>query len=200
MSDDGYTNLNRSMLTDVVAALPIEALSQDEMDGLFFMREEEKLAHDVYVALFGMWDRQVFDNISASELTHTEAVLVLLDKYELGDPAASSGAGEFVNTDLQALYAAFVETGEGSMLDALRVGAAIEEVDIIDLQNQLDTSVDNQDIELVYQNLMKGSRNHLRAFVRNLSQLGEIYTPQYMDSDVYDDIINDAIERGQWGG
>ncbi len=197
VDDNGYTDLDRGALTDVIGGMAVEDLNDDEISGLLFMREEEKLAHDVYVALYGMWSRQVFDNISSSEMTHTNAVLVLIDKYELTDPAASSAAGEFVNTDLQNLYDTFVEAGETSMLEAMRVGAAIEEVDIIDLQTQLDNYVDNADITLVYENLMKGSRNHLRAFVRNLTQLGETYTPQYMSVEDYNAIINSDIERGR---
>ncbi len=197
VDDNGYTNLNRGILTDVVGAMAKEDLSDDEISGLLFMREEEKLAHDVYETLFGMWSRQVFDNISSSELTHTNAVLVLIDKYELTDPAASMAAGEFVNADLQNLYDTFVETGEASMIEAMRVGAAIEEVDILDLQSQLDDYVDNADITLVYENLLKGSRNHLRAFVRNMAQLGETYTPRYLSVEEFESIINSAIERGR---
>ncbi len=197
VDDNGYTDLDRGALTDVIGGMAVEDLNDDEISGLLFMREEEKLAHDVYVALYGMWSRQVFDNISSSEMTHTNAVLVLIDKYELTDPAASSAAGEFVNTDLQNLYDTFVEAGETSMLEAMRVGAAIEEVDIIDIQTQRDNYVDNADITLVYENLMKGSRNHLRAFVRNLTQLGETYTPQYLSVEDYNAIINSDIERGR---
>ena len=45
----------------------------------------------------------------------------------------------------------------------LLVGALIEEVDINDIQKELDEHVDNQDIVFVYDNLINGSYNHLRA-------------------------------------
>lgn len=196
VDDNGYTRFNRGALEDVIHALPKETLSEAETASLLFMREEEKLARDVYLTLYDRWSRQVFDHISESEETHTEAVLLLIDKYDLTDPAAGHAVGAFTNQDLQALYDTFVARGEASLVEALKVGAAIEEIDILDLQQALDQVVDNQDITFVYENLMKGSRNHLRAFVRNLTQLGVDYTPQYLSQDQYEAIIDSPMERG----
>lgn len=65
--------------------------------------------------------------------------------------------------------------GSQSLADALKVGVAIEEIDILDLQTRL-AQTDNADIELVYGNLLKGSHNHLRAFTSTLQrQTGEMY-------------------------
>lgn len=66
-----------------VINLPIEELTQDEINGLLIMREEEKLAHDVYITLYNKWKLNVFQNISKSELTHTEAVKYLIERYKL---------------------------------------------------------------------------------------------------------------------
>jgi len=60
------------------------------------------------------------------------------------------------------------------LADALRVDALVEEVDIIDLEKYI-AQTDNEDLILVYQNLLKGSQNHLRAFSSTLErQTGEI--------------------------
>jgi tRNA isopentenyl-2-thiomethyl-A-37 hydroxylase MiaE len=80
------------------------------------------------------------------------------------------------------------------LIDALLVGAVIEEIDLIDIQNLVDTLEGNEDIVLVYENLMKGSRNHLRAFVSSLEKQGETYQPQYLSQDVYDAIIHAGSE------
>ncbi len=56
--------------------------------------------------------------------------------------------------------------------------------------------MDNQDITYVYENLMKGSRNHSRAFTRTLSRQGVIYTPQVLDAEAYKAIISGEWERG----
>ena len=197
VDDNGYTRFNRGALEDAINALPKEDLSAAETASLLFMREEEKLARDVYLTLYDQWVRHVFDNISESEETHTEAVLLLIDKYDLTDPAGGNQVGVFINENLQALHDTFVVQGDASLIEALKAGAAIEEVDIVDLLQALDQTVDNQDVVLVYENLMKGSRNHLRAFVRNLTQLGVDYTPHYLSQDQYEAILSSPVERGR---
>ena len=160
------------------------------------MREEEKLARDVYLTLYEKWNLAILNNIASAEQTHMEAVKTLMDRYGLDDPAADQDVGEFTNQDLQTLYDQLVEQGSKSLVDALNVGAAIEEIDILDLQKYL-AQTDKADIEIVYESLMKGSRNHLRSFVSVLEKNGEIYQPQYLGQDAYDAIVNTPIERGR---
>ncbi|MCB8990071.1 MAG: DUF2202 domain-containing protein [Ardenticatenaceae bacterium] len=184
--------------TNQTAAAPATTttgtLTEDEIDSLTFMREEEKLAHDVYVTLYDMWGSQVFINIAASEQTHTDTILGLLELYNLPDPAVGNDIGVFTNTTLQNLYDQLISQGSQSLLEALRVGAAIEEIDIIDLENRLATTT-NYDITTAYQNLLSGSENHLRSFVSTIErQVGEVYTPQYLSQEAYD-----AILSGQTG-
>ena len=181
----------------------ISLLSDAEIEGILYMREEEKLARDVYLTLYEVWGLPVFENIARSEATHMEAVRTLIDRYGLADPAAAE-VGVFTNPTLQGLYDQLVADGRTSLADALRVGAAIEEIDILDLQERL-AQTDQADIELVYENLMKGSRNHLRAFASTLTrQTGETYQPQYLDPASYESIVNSAREtnagQGQGGG
>ncbi len=139
------------------------------------MREEEKLAHDVYVTLYAQWGLPVFQNISQSEQAHTEAVKALLERYGVADPATGT-VGTFSNPELQALYTDLVARGSQSLVEALKVGVAIEELDILDLQERL-AQTDNADIQQVFNNLLQGSNNHLSAFTRALSnQTGETYS------------------------
>ncbi|MCP4457387.1 MAG: DUF2202 domain-containing protein [Cytophagales bacterium] len=180
-------------LTEQINVLPKEPLSEAEASALLFMREEEKLARDVYDYMYDTWGAKPFSNISVSEQKHMDAVLQLIDKYELNDPAGNNQPGIFVNTDLQQLYNALISQGEISLEQAFRVGAAIEEIDIIDLRV---AAVDNQDIILVFDNLEKGSRNHIRAYVSNLENLNVTYLPQFMSQEDYDEIINSPMERG----
>ena len=172
-------------------------ISPDEAAALQFMREEEKLAHDVYVTLYEKWGLRIFNNIQRSEQQHSDAVAVLLDRYDVTDPTAGNDAGEFADAKLQALYEKLVAQGGASVAEALRVGAAIEEIDILDLQERL-AETDNAAIEQVYNNLLAGSENHLRAFVSNLKiQTGETYAPQYLSQAAYDAI---ASATGGAGG
>ncbi|RJP66237.1 MAG: DUF2202 domain-containing protein [Ignavibacteriales bacterium] len=170
--------------------LPAQELSNEEKEGIILMREEEKLARDVYHVLYSVWNSNVFNNISLSEQRHTDAVKRIIEKYQLTDPVADDANGVFTNNTLKTLYAQLTEAGKTSLVDGLKVGAAIEEIDILDLQHQLNEVVDNQDIQLVYKNLMLGSYNHLKSFVKNLSVQGITYSPQYLDEETYNSIIN----------
>jgi hypothetical protein len=193
----GNSSFSSPALGVSLAALPIEALSVVEKESLAFMREEEKLAHDVYAQLDLRWsaNTRVFGNIAKSETTHAEAVRQLLLRYGLADPAATTAAGTFQNTVLQGLYTQLTATGAISLVDAWKVGAAIEEIDMVDINKAL-PGIDNQDIVLVYQSLLKGSRNHLRSFVSNLAILGVVYVPQYMPLADYQAIVSTPMERG----
>jgi len=187
---------------DTAPSTPAELVAPGDLDdteaeGLLFMREEEKLARDVYITLYDLWGTAVFDNIASSEQTHMDAIKTLLDRYSLEDPAAGQGVGEFTNPDLQALYDQLVAQGSQSLVEALRVGAAIEEIDILDLQEYI-AQTDNADLQQVYQSLLQGSENHLRAFVSVLERQGESYQPQYFSQEAYDAII--SADSGRGGG
>lgn len=167
------------------------SLSAEEAESLIFMREEEKLARDVYQALYSQWGVQTFQNIAASEQVHMDAVKTLLDRYGLTDPAVAQ-AGVFTNPDLQALYDQLIARGSQSLAEALKVGAAVEEIDILDLEKRL-TQIDNMDIQQMFNNLLNGSKNHLRAFSSALkAQTGETYSPQYLSDEVYQAIMNET--------
>lgn len=188
-------DINKEILQAQIAALPKEDLNADELASLSFMREEEKLARDVYTTLYNKWGANPFTNIAKSEQTHMDAVLILLNKYAIPDPVGSNAVGVFNNVTLQNLYNQLVATGNISLLDAFKVGATIEDLDIFDLNKAL-LKIDNQDIKLVYNNLNKGSRNHMRSFYKNILNSGGSYTPQFISQSDFDAIINSDMERG----
>ncbi|MGQ8335287.1 DUF2202 domain-containing protein [Sunxiuqinia sp. A32] len=172
-------------------------VTDDEIAGLIWMREEEKLAADLYTSFYDEFGLRIFGNISNSEHTHMTAVLVLLDAFEIDDPA-SDELGVFSNADLQEAYTNLKESGDVSLVEALKVGAYVEEMDILDLEEQLE-EVENENIRLVYENLLRGSRNHLRAFTRVLAQNDVIYSPQLLTEEYYSDVISGEMERGNSG-
>lgn len=161
------------------------SLTTADVDSLLYMREEEKLAHDVYVTLYNLWGAPLFNNIAASEQNHTEMVLALLNQYGLADPAAGNGVGEFTNSELQALYDDLVSQGSQSYEAALLVGGLIEEVDIADLRAELETT-NVAAIQQVYQSLLSASGNHLNGFANAYENAtGNAYTAQWLsDADV----------------
>jgi hypothetical protein len=181
-----------------VLDIPASDLSADETAALLFMREEEKLARDVYNFLYTAWGQPTFQNIAASEQMHMDELKVLLDRYALTDPALAPG--QFTDPNLQALYTQLTTQGSLSLGDALKVGAAIEEIDILDLQTRM-TQTDNADIQQVYTNLMNGSYNHLQSFASVLlTQTGETYQPQYLSAEQYQTILSSASGNGNGGG
>ena len=58
----------------------IEGLSSEEMDDLLYMREEEKLARDVYIKLYEKWGASIFDNISNAERRHMDTMLTMIER------------------------------------------------------------------------------------------------------------------------
>lgn len=175
------------------------ALSQTEQQDLLFMREEEKLARDVYLSLYDQWGLPVFQNIAGAEQRHTDRIKALLNTYQLTDPVSNDSRGVFENPELQTLYNQLIAKGMQSAVDALEVGALIEETDIKDLQDAIARSNVGQ-LDQVYANLMRGSRNHLRAFAGNLNQRGISYTSTVLPQSEFDAIANSDRERGGHGG
>lgn len=186
-----YLNVTRADIDTTTQS----SLSQTDIDGLVFMREEEKLARDVYTALYKQWGVRAFDNISQSESTHMAAVKSILDAYGIADPVGANDYGVFTNQTLQGLYTALVAQGSTSALDALMVGAEIEDLDIKDLQRYV-AQTTNPDIIRVYQNLMKGSRNHLRTFVGLVQAQGSTYEARHLTQEEVGAIVSSPRERG----
>ena len=144
------------------SAIAVQPLNTEEATHLLYIREEEKLALDIYQALFSKWQVRIFSNIAVSEQRHFDAVGTLISRYKLTDPAQET-AGVFTNPDLQASYYQLIAKGSTSLLDALQVGVTIEETDIDDLTAAIAVT-DNRDVLTVYGNLLNGSLNHLSAF------------------------------------
>jgi hypothetical protein len=163
------SEMNSSSLEKAIAATAPSDISPEERASMIFMREEEKVARDVYITMYQRWGHRTFNNISRSEEVHMRAILILLSRYGIPDPVGTNGVGVFTDPHLQDLYNQLIALGNTSLLDALRVGVLIEETDIDDLEAGI-ALADNRDILLVYNNLMQASHNHLRAFNANIGQ------------------------------
>ncbi|TNF56245.1 MAG: DUF2202 domain-containing protein [Gammaproteobacteria bacterium] len=181
------------------SACPVQPLSAAESDTLTFMREEEKMARDVYLTLNKIWGLPPFSNIAAAEQKHMDAVKAKLDKYRLPDPAQTA-IGDFQDKELEKLYDKLLARGDDTYLDALWVGGLIEEMDIEDLEDAI-AATTQTDLAQVYASLLCGSRNHLRAFAATIERHGLVYEAQHLDQEVVDAIIDSPMERrGACGG
>jgi len=192
VDDAGVTSVGAEELRASLSRMPTSTLTSQQIGDLLWMREEEKLAHDVYAALYDKWQLPILDKIASAEQTHTDAIAQLLERYSLDDPAAGEPAGLFTKPDLQKAYDDFTAQGRQSLVAALTVGATVEEMDIFDLQQR---ATDTPDVGLVYAVTLMASRNHLRLFVADLAQRGVTYTPTYISQDEYNEIISSPIER-----
>lgn len=186
---------NNDMFNSLLYQLPEQSIESWEAENLIHLIEEEKLARDVYLTLAEKWDLPVFANIAESEGRHMQAVLTLLTKYDLPSPVQSDEIGVFSNVKFQELYMMLVEKGSQSLVNALIVGATIEDMDIADIQEMLGKT-DNEDMKILFQNLMRGSRNHMRSFYSNLLLYGGTYQPEYITAEEFESIINSDMERG----
>ena len=170
-------------------------ISEEEKADLLYMREEEKLARDTYLTLYEVWNLTVFSNIASSEQKHMDALLKLLKKYNLPDPAANTAIGEFTNSTLQNLYNTLIAMGKQSSLNALKVGGIIEETDMRDINAAIARS-QKEDIDLVYESLVCGSRNHLRSYAENIvTATGVSYVAQVISQAEVDQILQTPMEK-----
>lgn len=169
-------------------------LTEQEKSDLIFLRQEEKLARDVYVYAYQKYAHFVFNNISNSEQTHIDNMIGLLTKYNVVDPATGLANGIFADDELQALYNQLIAKVDISLIDALEVGATIEDLDISDI-NRFYANTTKADIIKVYDVLTCGSRNHLRGFTGQLKPLGVTYVPQFLSASDYQNILNGSHEN-----
>jgi hypothetical protein len=183
---------------------------------LLYMRAEEKLAHDVYLALGAQFpDYAVFSNIVDSETTHVETMIKMIEKFGLTDPNILDGPGVFNEANFGAFFTinytdlTDVDAAESPLLQALLNGALIEELDMhdivwcpVEIVDAVDTITDMYGCGMEYTdaralirsygNLLDGSENHLRAFVRAIETAFPEeypYQAQYLSQEEVDEIL-----------
>ncbi len=195
-----YRNGNSGLgnvMDPYIESFPYEEVSDAEKVSLLHMREEEKLARDVYNHLYERWGMRIFDNISLAEQMHMDTLGTILQKYDIPDPVLSDERGAFSDEGLKELYTTLITKGNISLSDALLVGATIEDLDIFDLQKAL-LETDNMDILFAYGNLKKGSENHIRAFTSQLNMFNITYEAQYISQEDLEEILSSGVQRGRW--
>jgi hypothetical protein len=167
-------------------------LVQTDTNALLFMLEEEKLARDTYEFLDGQWGINQFANIKKSEQSHMNAIINLLELSNT--PYTILPYGEFEDEALQNYYNQFVESGQISLSNALQIGATIEDLDIVDLEEYIDNTT-NTSLISVFESLKCGSGNHLRSFVSTIESIGDTYTTQFLTEEAYNQIISGSNEK-----
>ena len=138
---EGKVEVNRGFAAETNIQVPVD-LTEEEIIHITYIRQEEKLARDVYLTLYELY-QVPFGNISESEQRHMDALKRLIDKYGLEDPVEDDTVGVFPDPDTDTdinfndLYIELVEKGKMSYCDALQVGIDIEILDIDDIEYSL---------------------------------------------------------------
>jgi len=187
--DELYSYITAEELPDCNFKIVSSAdLTDVEVEMLEFLREEEKMARDVYLVLSGIYKKRIFLTIAESEQIHMDKVLCLMDHYKVEDPA-SSEIGEFTNTYIQGLYDMLIELGTKGIIDGLTAGAYIEDYDIHDIHYWMDFT-DNESILNVLSNIVCGSGNHIISFTELLNGFDTEYTPTHITQEEYQAILD----------
>ena len=161
----GMGNRGPGMAGQGAITAPMGTLNDAQKAELAAMAEEEKVAHDLYVALAKKYpELRQFTNIAKAELQHLTAVRTLMDRYGVADPTKRFAAGEFKTPAFQTMYNDLL-AGATDSAKALAAGVAVEKADIADLKAAI-KAVDAPDVLQVYGNLLAGSERHLVAFSR----------------------------------
>ncbi len=165
---------------------------------LVAMFEEEKLAHDVYIALGKTSKQRIFLNISQAESRHMNALNNVLKRAGVNVSNKNNQPGVFANPTSQKLYKTLVTAGSKSVLEAFKVGAKVEEMDIDDLRKVKAITTD-QNVLFVLNNLERGSRNHLRAFAAGIKQQNGTYQAEFLSQKEFEAIAASQMEKGGQG-
>jgi hypothetical protein len=124
--------------------------------------EEERLAHDLYVA-FGDKYGTPFNRITNAETRHLAEVRIVLKRYAIADPTAGKATGTFTTAATQQLYTKLLAQGTASVDGANTAARSVESTDITDLK-AAGAGVTAPDVTQVYKNLLAASQRHLVAF------------------------------------
>lgn len=140
----------------------ISSINETEINSLLYMREEEKMARDLYKEWYRTWKITPFKSIANSEQKHMDSIKVLITQFSLKDPVKSE-EGKFTNATIQKLFNELKSKGDESVLSALKSAIIVEETDIHDLNSGISNTSD-VNIKRVYNNLRQGSVNHKSTF------------------------------------
>jgi hypothetical protein len=128
------------------------------------MREEERVARDLYTQLGRSSGEAIFTRIAAAEQRHLDAVERLMSSQGMDPDAAGTTVGRYAVPDLQSAYNRWLAAGRASDQAAYKVGVELEKQDIAELK-ALRVASGTTGARVV-QALRTGSEHHLAAFTK----------------------------------
>lgn len=174
--------------TTAASAAAPESLNDDQKYALAFMWHEEKLAHDLYLALNDVNPAMQLSNIAnKSEITHVAMVEALVKTYDINitnledytvayseDELRALAPGTFAIPEIQKRYDTLYVQGVESLAASLETGCKVEVIDVEDLNGAIATAAGHQDIIDTFELLRSQSYNHYWAFDGALKNLGVV--------------------------
>ena len=133
--------------------LPYEELSDSEITALGSALNDEYKAEATYQKILDTFgeDTTPFNNIINAEVKHSTKIIELYEKYDLDVP----------ENDL------YYQTPEFETVTGACSAAVQAEIDNVALYDELDSEIDNEDIQVVFASLRRASQeSHLPAFER----------------------------------
>jgi hypothetical protein len=176
-----------TLTTEKTMASATVAVSSREKEGMLFIWEEEKAARDLYTSLYEKNNLSIFLDLARSEQSHMDQAKAIIDGYGLTIPGKGE-QGAFQNQSLQKTHDDLLAEGLQSDQDALNAAATFEEISIMDLEREI-SATQAEDIRVVYQGLLAGSKKHLRSYVADLTDKGIQYEPSYLDKNEFEEIV-----------
>ncbi|RFO96418.1 hypothetical protein DIC66_14055 [Rhodoferax lacus] len=178
-----------AMLRASVANHPATAMSTEAAASLAFMREQQQLLFEIYDLDVSVWNLPLFTNLRESASTTSESAKLLLDRYQQADPMYGLPSGTFKSPEFQALYEKFANVTRENLIEALTVSIEMEELNVRELSDQKAQVVNNADVLIIYDSVLKASIGRLVAAMRELNQRGVSYVPKFITQAEFDAIL-----------
>jgi len=151
-----------------------ETLSNQEIDGMLYLVENEKLLCDFFTVMYEKHNLPLFNQLALNEQKHLTMLSVKIDRYDLENPADQKPEGQYVNPELQGYYDQLVEHGNSGVYTAL-IGAIQKiEKDVVDIPVIISGFEGNDDVVQVISGILFESQDNLatlRAELRSSIEL-----------------------------
>jgi hypothetical protein len=174
--------------TSSTEATSVPELTDAQKYTLAYMWNEEKLAKEIYLALYGVWEGQtvtLYNIATQSETRHIAAVEGLVEAYDINitnlDDYNESyseaelralAPGEYAIPELQELYDTLYIEGSSSEQQALEVGCKVEVRDIADLNESIAIASGIDDLVSTFELLRLQSYQHYKEISDTLKSMG----------------------------
>lgn len=196
VADDGVSTF---VLNNVCPVFTVtDPLTTDEIEFIYAVREDEKLAHNLYIYFVTQYPtaRQLA-NIGNAEINHITTIERVFTYYEIDFPTLGQ-PGVFTDENRQAIYTRL--TAQGSTLhEAYQVMAALEEENIV-IYSKVASELTNPNLQLIINNLAQSSENHFKVLVNQITAWGSIYTPTLLEASQYEEILDSVFQPGNCYG